>query len=287
MKKLIGHEFVFNKLIDLYNNNNLPNKILLSGTKGIGKSLLANQLVNYIYSKNDSNLLIENNLHPNIFKIYKEKDKKYIEIAKIREMIQFQNRSSFNNKIRSIIIDDLEFLTINSTNALLKSVEEPNENILFILINNSADKILDTLRSRCIEFKLLLKYNEIKKIVDIYFNDEIYLKIPKDFKIYYNSPSFLIGLIDFFNENCVDFINLTIENFIIDLIKNKYYLKNQFIFDHLNVFVELYFYKNINRSKKIPYKIKEYFYLKLSQIKKYNLDLETFFLEFEEKLLSE
>ena len=287
MKKLIGHEFVFNKLIDLYNNNNLPNKILLSGTKGIGKSLLANQLVNYIYSKNDSNLLIENNSHPNIFKIYKEKDKKYIEIAKIREMIQFQNRSSFNNKIRSIIIDDLEFLTINSTNALLKSVEEPNENILFILINNSADKILDTLRSRCIEFKLLLKYNEIKKIVDIYFNDEIYLKIPKDFKIYYNSPSFLIGLIDFFNENCVDFINLTIENFIIDLIKNKYYLKNQFIFDHLNVFVELYFYKNINRSKKIPYKIKEYFYLKLSQIKKYNLDLETFFLEFEEKLLSE
>jgi len=287
MKKLIGHEFVFNKLIGLYNNNNLPNKILLSGTKGIGKSLLANQLVNYIYSKNDSNLLIENNSHPNIFKIYKEKDKKYIEIAKIREMIQFQNRSSFNNKIRSIIIDDLEFLTINSTNALLKSVEEPNENILFILINNSADKILDTLRSRCIEFKLLLKYNEIKKIVDIYFNDEIYLKIPKDFKIYYNSPSFLIGLIDFFNENCVDFINLTIENFIIDLIKNKYYLKNHFIFDHLNVFVELYFYKNINRSKKIPYKIKEYFYLKLSQIKKYNLDLETFFLEFEEKLLSE
>ena len=287
MKKLIGHEFVFNELIGLYRNNNLPNKILLSGKKGIGKSLLANQLVNYIYSKNDSNLFIENNSNPNIFKIYKEKDKKYIEISKIREMIQFQNRSSFNNKIRSIIIDDLEYLTINSTNALLKSVEEPNENILFILINNSAGKILDTLRSRCIEFKLLLKYNEIKKIVDIYFNDEIYLKIPKDFKIYYNSPSFLIGLIEFLNENCVDFINFTIENFIIDLIKNKYYLKNQFIFDHLNVFVELYFYKNINRSKKIPYKIKEYFYLKLSQIKKYNLDLETFFLEFEEKLLSE
>ena len=107
MKKLIGHEFVFNKLIGLYNNNNLPNKILVSGTKGIGKSLLANQLVNYIYSKNDSNLLIENNSHPNIFKISKEKDKKYIEISKIREMIQFQNRSSFNNKIRSIIIDDL------------------------------------------------------------------------------------------------------------------------------------------------------------------------------------
>ena len=48
MKKLIGHEFVFNKLIGLYKNNKLPNKILLSGKKGIGKSLLANQIVNYI-----------------------------------------------------------------------------------------------------------------------------------------------------------------------------------------------------------------------------------------------
>ena len=137
MKKLIGHEFVFNKLISLYKNNNLPNKILLSGKKGIGKSLLANQLVNYIYSKNDSNLFIENNSHPNIFKIYKEKDKKYIEISKIREMIQFQNRSSFNNKIRSIIIDDLEYLTINSTNALLKSVEERNLSVICIVFFNS------------------------------------------------------------------------------------------------------------------------------------------------------
>ena len=97
----------------------------------------------------------------------------------------------------------------------------------------------------------------------------------------------MIFLVKFFRENSIDYLNLTIEQFIIDLIKNKYYSKNHFINENLNIFIELFFYKNINRSKKISYKIKEYFYLKLSLIKKYNLDLETFFLEFEEKLLNE
>jgi len=70
------------------------------------------------------------------------------------------------------------------------------------------------------------------------------------------------------------------------IIKNKYYLKEQFIIDNLNLLIELFFYKNINLSKKL-FIIKDYFYFKLSQIKKFNLDLESFFLEFEEMLLSE
>ena len=250
-------------------------------------NILAIKLINYIFTRNESNTILSNNINPNIFKIYKDKDKKYIEISKIREIIHFQNRSSFNNKIRCVIIDDLEYLSINSSNALLKSLEEPNENFLFILIHNSESSVLDTIKSRCIEFKTNLKINEIKKIVDNYFNDEIYINISNDFRNYYNSPSFLILLIEFFKENSLDYINITIDDFINYLIKNKYYLNNQFIIEHLNVFVELFFYKNINNSKIISYKIKEYFYLKLAQIRKYNLDLETFFIEFEEKLLSE
>ena len=68
------------------------------------------------------------------------------------EMIKFQNNSSFNNKLRTIVIDDLEFLNLNSSNALLKSLEEPNDNIVYFLINNSEYKILDTIRSRCINY---------------------------------------------------------------------------------------------------------------------------------------
>ena len=57
--------------------------------------------------------------------------------------------------------------------------------------------------------------------------------------------------------------------------------------EYLNLFIELFFYKNINNSKNISFKIKKYFYLKLSFVKKYNLDFESFFLEFNDKLLSE
>ena len=52
----------------------------------------------------------------------------------------------------------------------------------------------------------------------------------------------------------------------------------------LILFIELYFYKNINAHKKNIFKAKEYFLRKLSNVKKYNLDIETFFLEFKDLL---
>ena len=50
---LFSHKAEFHKLITLYKNNNLPNKILFSGEKGIGKCTLAYHLVNYILSSNE------------------------------------------------------------------------------------------------------------------------------------------------------------------------------------------------------------------------------------------
>ena len=47
---LFGHETQFTNLTDLYANKKLPNKILLSGVKGIGKSTLAYHIVNFILS---------------------------------------------------------------------------------------------------------------------------------------------------------------------------------------------------------------------------------------------
>ena len=89
---LIGLGDVLNDLINLYNSNRLPNKLLLSGAQGIGKGVLSKHLLNYILSKNEpfeydlkklqinpsnkSYKFFERNAHPNVFKIYKKKDKK-------------------------------------------------------------------------------------------------------------------------------------------------------------------------------------------------------------------
>ena len=135
--------------------------------------------MNIIYSKSKNNIniekLISTNSHPNIFKIFKKKDSKNIDVQQIREMIKYQNLSSFNNNDRFIFIEDIENLNINSSNALLKSLEEPNKNLYFLLTNNLGSKVLDTIKSRCLEFRLNLKLNEVEEIVNKYFNQTFIL----------------------------------------------------------------------------------------------------------------
>ena len=56
--KLFGTHNYLIELIDLYNNNKYPNKIILSGQKGIGKCTLAYHLINYILSTGEDNSYI-------------------------------------------------------------------------------------------------------------------------------------------------------------------------------------------------------------------------------------
>ena len=139
------------ELIQLYEDNNLPNKILLSGQKGLGKSTLAYHLVNYVLSKdeeftydikkfeiNEKNHSFKTTLNksnPNLNIIDISLEKKFIDISQIRELILNLNKSSFNKKPRFVLIDNVEFLNLNSVNALLKVLEEPTSNVHFILIN--------------------------------------------------------------------------------------------------------------------------------------------------------
>ena len=177
--QLFGHNKIFDELKNYTDNDKLPTKILFNGKKGIGKFTLTNHLVNYVLSLNEdhkydieklkinvnnkSYKLVINQSSPNYFLITIKDGKKNIEIEQIRELINFCNKSSFNDKPRFVIIDNVERLNLNSSNALLKILEEPNKGIHFILINNSA-KILPTIKSRCISFNINLSFENTKKI---------------------------------------------------------------------------------------------------------------------------
>ena len=52
--KLYGLNLIFNEIVNLFNANKLPNKILFSGSKGSGKSTLAYHFINYIFSIDES-----------------------------------------------------------------------------------------------------------------------------------------------------------------------------------------------------------------------------------------
>jgi len=134
---------------------------------------------------------------------------------------------------------------------------------------------------------MFIKISTHKLIINNYFSEDIYDLISGDLINYYNNPSFIISLINYLNENSLDYKTIKIEDLICLIIKKKDYTRNNFINENINFFIELFFYKNIILANNITYKLKKYFYFKLNQIKKYNLDMESFFIEFQHRFLSE
>ena len=302
--KLYGMNHFFNEISKLYNENKMPTKILLSGKKGLGKSTLAYHIINYILSTNEefkydySNFIIsknnrsfkllENNSHPNFYLIDLLSDKKNIDVAQIRKMIAYTNKSTFNNMARFILIDNIENLNKNSVNALLKVIEEPNENVFFILINNNEKYILPTLKSRCLTFKINFTFNESINVCNQILGQNILNLINHDLINYYNTPGEIISLINFSNDNNIDLKNYTLINFLNLLIDNGYYKKNKIGKNLLINFIELFFLKEYksSRTNNSLVNLYHYFIKKINNTEKFNLDEESLFLEIKEKLLN-
>ncbi|WP_075536300.1 AAA family ATPase [Candidatus Pelagibacter communis] len=298
---LFEHKEVFNQLYKLSKNDTLPNKILLSGEKGIGKSTLAYHLINLVLSENEehpydfennkinpdnkSYKLIVNKSNPNFYLIDVLEEKKNIDINQIRELIIDLNKSSFNNKKRFVLIDNIELLNLNSINALLKILEEPNENINFILINNNK-RVLPTLKSRCLNFKVFLTKDQSIRIVNQLLNDDVNLIISNELFDYYATPGKLLKLIRFSKEYNLDFVNFNLNTTLITIIKDKIYKKDKSIIEIIYSFIELYFRKNISSENISLLKSYHYFLEKINNTKIYNLDEEALFIEFEDKILN-
>jgi DNA polymerase-3 subunit delta' len=259
--KLYGLEDYLNELINLYDDKKLPNKILLSGQKGIGKCTLAYHLINYILSKdeefpydlnsssinreNRSYKLIQNGSNMNFALIDILTDKKNIDISQIRDLILILNKSSFNTKSRIVLIDNIEFLNINSVNALLKILEEPNDNIYFILINNNKE-VLETIKSRCLNFKVSLSHETSLKISNKLVEKNIFDIINKDLINYYFTPGQIYNLVEFSNKHKIELLKFNLNEFILFLIENSFYKKDQFIRLFLYELIEFYFVTKIS-----------------------------------------
>jgi len=302
--RLYGMNHFFNDILNLYVEKKMPTKILLSGKKGLGKSTLAYHIINYILSANeefkyDSNnfiinkdnrsfKLLQNNSHPNFYLIDLLNDKKNIDIAQIREMISYTNKSTFNNMPRFILIDNIENLNKNSVNALLKVIEEPNQNVFFILISNCEKNILSTLKSRCLTFKINFTFNESVNVSNQILNENILDLINHDLINYYNTPGEIINLINFSKDKNIDLKNYTLINFLNLLIDNGYYKKNKIVKILIINFIELFFLKEYKLSKTKNSLLSFYhiFINKIHNTEKFNLDEESLFLEFKSKLLN-
>ena len=254
---LYGLNDDFNELASLYNKKKLPNKILLSGNKGIGKCTLAYHLINFILSNdeefpydeknftinenNKSFKLTINNVNPNFNLIDVASDKKFIDISQIRNLILNLNKSSLNKKPRFVLIDNIEYLNKNSINSLLKFLEEPNDNIYFLLIHNNKS-ILSTLKSRCLNFKIHLTNSQSAEVLNCILKKKILNNINNELIDYYFTPGKILELINFSNKYEIKLENLTLKNFLRILIEKNYYKKNNFgktlLFDLIESFLK-------------------------------------------------
>lgn len=158
----------------------LPNAILLRGAPGIGKLDLA---VNFAQS-----LLCESpradgmacqscaschwfaqESHPDYRLIQSEalnaaddveektsgkKPSKEISVAQIRQLADFTNLSAYRGGYRVIVIHPAESMNVNSANALLKTLEEPTDKLLFILVTHKPQQLLPTILSRCLSISV-------------------------------------------------------------------------------------------------------------------------------------
>ena len=256
---LVGHKKNFNFFKDLILKDMLPKVIMLSGEKGIGKATLINHIMHFYFEKknydeNNNKILkrthftelYENDLFSNIIYL-KGSEFKNTKIEDIRILKSNLLKTTLNNDKRFIIFDDVENFNTNSLNALLKLIEEPGANNYFILINNRTKPLLETIKSRSLEIKIILDEEGRKKIISfllknfeqkISLNEDLVATTPGNFvKFNYVIQTNKIKIEDSFLDNLEK---------LLKLYKKE---KNLFFKDLILFLFDYYF--QIDRSKRI------------------------------------
>ena len=303
-KELSTFKKEINFISNLYINRKLPQTILFTGEKGIGKLNVAYHLINFILSKDEDNEycittnkinsnnrtynLLLKNIHPNLFLISLKDKKKNIDIEQIKNMKNFLNITSFNNKPKIVLIDGSEYLNLSSSNSLLKSLEENLNNVFFILVHDIKKKLLTTIKSRCIQFKFFLNNKDREKRINEILNNQ-FNDLSSDFKNKYISPLFFKSMLEYCNKNKLQINDINLDNLLSDILQKKDYKTNEFVLKNFFLLIQLFLYKKIKNeqnSDKYFYLLK-YFAQRFDDVIKFNLDFESYVLEFKNLIYNE
>ncbi len=159
---LAGNRRVLDSIDNLLKSNALPHAVIIEGDEGTGKHTLSLLLAKASLCKGvnkpceectDCRLSNGSN-HPDIEFFKPEDKKKSLSVEQIRKIRANAFVKSHRGGKKVFIIDKADFLSENSQNALLKVIEEPPQDILFILICLSTTRLLETIISRCVTFSL-------------------------------------------------------------------------------------------------------------------------------------
>jgi len=150
----------YQNLLQPFLQGRLSHALILSGAKGIGKHQLAETMAHRLLcdSPLESELacgqchsctMLKAKTHPDLYLLEPEEKSQVIKIEQIRELISKVMLSSYSGKFKVVLIDPAESMTMAAANSLLKTLEEPPDKTLFILVVADVSKLPITIRSRC------------------------------------------------------------------------------------------------------------------------------------------
>jgi DNA polymerase-3 subunit delta' len=152
------------KLVDLHAVGKLPHALLLSGTDGSGVNRLALGFAQYVMcAKPNASGACGNcsscgltiaSTHPDFKLLAPEKTGGQIKVDSVRNVVKFGHNTAQQGGYRVVVVAPAESMNTFSANSLLKSLEEPGEKTLFILISHMPAALLATIKSRCQWIKL-------------------------------------------------------------------------------------------------------------------------------------
>ena len=205
-KNIYGQDLAIKILKSAISKKQISSAYLFSGPEGVGRKKTAKIFIEAILDKNfekeGTKRKIENNNHPDLLWVEPSyivqgksisqgkakleniniKSPPKIRLNEIKEVIEFLGKKPLESERSIVIIEDIEKMNESAANALLKTLEEPNEG-LFILITQRPEKLLSTIRSRCqlVPFKRLndkqvnkiIEENEIVEEIDTFPQERI------------------------------------------------------------------------------------------------------------------
>ena len=195
LEEIVGQEHIKQALKNAIELNKISHAYLFTGPRGTGKTSTARIFAKSLNCKEGPTISpcgkcencidITNSIPMDVIEIDAASNRKVEDAQNILEKVMY---APVNSRYKIYIIDEVHMLSSTAFNALLKTLEEPPKNVIFILATTEIHKVLDTIKSRCqrFDFKRIttndivkhLKY--ISKKEDINISDDALLTIAKN-----------------------------------------------------------------------------------------------------------